>query len=412
VGRLRLIAGLLVGLGILVGLVAGLAGNSLRAGTDDLGGRAQPLFVEAETIYSALADADTTAAQAFLAGGLEPAALTRRYEDDLDRAAAALSAASRRTGEGSATAAAVRDLTSGVSRYAELVATARADNRQGLPIGASYLAAASRLNRDTLLPTAASLFAMSQSEVDHGFSGARGVVWLVFLGLLLTALITALVRSQLYLSRTTQRTFNVRLMAATGVTIVLAVLVVGVVISQNVHLHRAAHDGSAPMKSIAEARILALQIRGDEALTLAARGSDTESEGKLQEAKLRLEARGGPLVNPAYADVDPRLGDSMRTAETEFRRYDELHTRVHKMDTDGDYEGAVELAVGKDTTAAFENVRASLDEAFAGRKAVFTDEIGQAGRGLGAFTVLGPVLALIVCALAVAGVRPRLEEYR
>jgi hypothetical protein len=166
------------------------------------------------------------------------------------------------------------------------------------------------------------------------------------------------------------------------------------------------------MKSIAEARILALQIRGDEALTLAARGSDTESEGKLQEAKLRLEARGGPLVNPAYADVDPRLGDSMRTAETEFRRYDELHTRVHKMDTDGDYEGAVELAVGKDTTAAFENVRASLDEAFAGRKAVFTDEIGQAGRGLGAFTVLGPVLALIVCALAVAGVRPRLEEYR
>ena len=404
--------GILVGLGVLTGLVAGLAGNSARSGTSDLGGRAQPLFVEAETIYAALADADTTAAQAFLAGGLEPPALTRRYEQDLDRASAALSGASRRTAEGSATANAVRELTSGVSQYAELVATARADNRQGLPVGASYLAAASRFNRDTLLPRAASLFALSQDEVDHGFGGARSVPWLVLLGVLTVALIVALGWSQRYLSRTTRRTFNLRLIAATGVTIVLAVIATGLFVSQNLHLHRAGHDGSAPMKSIAEGRILALQIRGDEALTLAARGSDTESEKNLQAAKQRLEARDGPLAGPAYPELDPRLARQMQQAATEFQRYDDLHTRVHTLDTGGDYEGAVELAIGKDTTTAFENVRSAMDGAFEGRKAVFTEQIDSAGRGLGAFTVFGPVLALIICALAVAGVRPRLEEYR
>ena len=79
-GRLQLVLAALLALGLLSGLVAGLTAASAASGTADLGNRAQPLLVEAETIYSALADADTTAAQAFLAGGLEPPALTRRYE--------------------------------------------------------------------------------------------------------------------------------------------------------------------------------------------------------------------------------------------------------------------------------------------------------------------------------------------
>ena len=404
--------GVLVTLGVLTGIVAGLTGNATRAGTSDLGGRAQPLFVEAETIYAALADADTTAAQAFLAGGLEPADLSRRYADDLNRATAALSSAARRTGEGSATADAVRELSSGVSQYAELVATARANNRQGLPIGASYLAAASRLNRDTLLPRADTLFTLSQREVDDGFGNARSIGWLVLLALLSVALVVALIASQRYLSRTTHRTFNLRLLTATGLTVVLALVAGGVFVAQNTHLHRAANDGSTPMKSIAEARILALAVRGDEALALAAHSGGANQEKELQALSQRLTEAGGPLVNTGYAQVDPQLGRTMQTAAADYRKYADLHGQVHRTDKDGAYEAAVKLAVGAQTTTAFESVRNGLDTAFAGRKDVFTDQIGAAGRGLGAFTVLGPLLALIICALAVAGVRPRLEEYR
>jgi hypothetical protein len=94
-GRLQLLLAGLVTLGLLTGLVAGLTGAAAGTGTADLGNRAQPLLVEAETIYSALADADATAAQAFLAGGLEPTELTRRYEKDLERATTALTSAAR-----------------------------------------------------------------------------------------------------------------------------------------------------------------------------------------------------------------------------------------------------------------------------------------------------------------------------
>src|SRR6185369_3261439 len=122
-GRLQLILAALLALGLLTGVVAGLTAYAARSGTDDLGNRAQPLLVEAETIYSALADADTTAAQAFLTGGLEPAVLTDRYNNDLTRATTALTSAARRTPDGGESAAAVSALSSGVAQYAELVAT-------------------------------------------------------------------------------------------------------------------------------------------------------------------------------------------------------------------------------------------------------------------------------------------------
>jgi hypothetical protein len=107
-GRLQLILAMLLTLGLLTGLVAGLTAHSAAAGTTGLGERAQPLLVEAETIYSKLADADTTAAQAFLAGGLEPVALTRRYDDDLNQAGAALTGAAHLVPEDSDAARASR----------------------------------------------------------------------------------------------------------------------------------------------------------------------------------------------------------------------------------------------------------------------------------------------------------------
>lgn len=410
-GRLQLLLATLLALGLLTGLVAGVTADAARGGTTDLGGRAQPLLVEAETVYTALADADTTAAQAFLAGGLEPKTLTDRYDADLDRASAALTSAARRTPAGSPADDAVRALATGLSDYAALVATARADNRQGLPVGASYLAAASRLNRDTLQPQAQALFRIAQSEVDAGFRSATGGWWVPLTAVLVLGLLTALIVAQTHLSRHTRRTFNVPLVAATGVTLILAFVLGGLVISQRLHLDRADRAGSTPVEMIAESRILALQIRGDEALTLAARGSGAAYEADLQQAAERLTRERGPLVNN-WSRLDGELGTEMESAAANLRTYLAQHQKVRALDDGGDYEAAVDLAIGDETTAAFEGVRADLDAALENRKQVFTDEIGAAGRGLGLLTVLAPALALIVCLLAVAGLRARLEEYR
>jgi hypothetical protein len=401
-GRLQLILSVLLVLGVLTGLVAGLAARSARAGTDDLGSRAQPLLVQAETIYSALADADTTAAQAFLAGGLEPVALTQRYEGDLSRATVALTAAARLTPDGSESAKAVAALSSGVEQYSALVATAKADNRQGLPVGSSYLSAASQLNRDVLLKQSQTLFGIAQTEVSHGYGNARSVWWVALFTLLIVVLLIGLLSAQRYLSRTTRRTFNMPLVAATGLTVLLALGSAGVLISQNVHLHRAGEQGSKPAAELAEARILALQERGDEALELAAHGSGSSYEADFVHARDQLTAANGPLANDYLANE----------AVTAHQTYLNQHKQVRQLDDGGNYDGAVNLAIGVDTTKAFDTVTTDIGKSLDERKAAFTDEIDSAGNGLGLLTVLGPLAALAICALAFVGFRARLEEYR
>ncbi|MEU8228715.1 hypothetical protein AB0C12_03815 [Actinoplanes sp. NPDC048967] len=408
-GRLQLILAGLVTLGLLTGLVAGLTASAAATGTADLGNRAQPLLVEAETIYSALADADTTAAQAFLAGGLEPVDLTRRYEEDLDRATTALTSAARRTPETGRSADAIRQLSTDVSRYAALVASARANNRQGLPIGASYLSSASTLSRDSLQPQAQALFQAAQSEVDDGYGDARSSWWTALLILLLLALLTALVLTQRHLSRLTHRTFNVPLLVATAVTLVLAVGVGGVLISQRAHLSEADTEGSWPVALLAETRIAALRERGDEALTLAARSGEGALETDFDQTTGRLDKL---LTDAAEVMPDGSAGADVRSAAQAHRAYVSAHDKVRELDNKGDYDGAVALAIGPQTSRTFTGVTAVIDRALESRKDVFRDEIGAAGRGLGLLTVLGPLLALLICGLAVAGVRARLEEYR
>jgi len=62
----------LLALGLLTGLVAGLTARSANAGTATSARGLKPLLSRRSRSISGLADADTTAAQAFLAGGLEP----------------------------------------------------------------------------------------------------------------------------------------------------------------------------------------------------------------------------------------------------------------------------------------------------------------------------------------------------
>ncbi|GAA3341327.1 hypothetical protein GCM10020358_32230 [Amorphoplanes nipponensis] len=423
-GRLQLLLAVLVTLGLLTGLVAGLTAGAAATGTADLGDRAQPLLVEAETIYSALADADTTAAQAFLAGGLEPVALTRRYEGDLGRATTALTSAARRTPETGRSAEAIRRLSADVSRYAALVASARANNRQGLPIGASYLASASKLSRESLQPQAQALFQSAQREVGDGYGDARSSWWTALLVVLLLALLAALLLAQRHLSRTTHRTFNVPLLVATAVTLVLALGGGGVLISQRAHLSEADTEGSAPVALLAETRIAALRERGDEALTLAARAGEGGGDPSLPLAQRaaagNLEAdfdltsgRLDELLADAAALMpDGAAGAAVRSAAESHRAYVGAHDQVRDLDNRGDYDGAVALAIGPRTSTAFAGLTGGIDRGLESRKDVFSAEIGAAGRGLGLLTVLGPLLALLVCGLAYAGIRARLEEYR
>ncbi|WP_244876554.1 hypothetical protein [Winogradskya consettensis] len=408
-GRLRLRLTALVTVALLTGLVAGITAASAGSGTDDLGDRAQPLLVEAETVWTALADADTTATQAFLAGGLEPADLTQRYEADLDRAAQAIASASRLSPETSEAGQAVRELSIGLPQYTALVASARANNRQGLPLGASYLSSASELNRVTLQPRAEALLHAAQVEVDGSYSSARSSLWSALLTVLLIVLLAMLLITQVQLSARTRRTFNVPLAAATVVTALLGITTLTILTIQRDHLHNADEGGSRPVALLAQARILVLNERSYEALTLVGRAGDDDNETQFKDTVQKL---AGVLDETERSVQGTRAEESLESAQEYHQEYLAAHKEVRALDDQADYAGAVKLAIGTETTRTFQRLSDSLSKALDDRKDVFTHESSVAGRGLGLLTVLGPALALAVAALAVAGLRARLEEYR
>lgn len=402
-GRLQLLLVILLVLTTLTGLVAGLAARSATVGTADLRDRAQPLMVEAETVYSALADADSTAAQAFITGGLEPPALTRHYDEKLTAVATALTSAARRVPADSAAAGAIREINTGLGDYMALVATARALNRQGKPVGAAYLSTASQLNRNALQPQAQLLLSAARREAEVGYNNARSAGWLVLLVPLVVLLMAALVWTQVHLSRSTRRTFNVPLLVASALTLLVAVTCSVIFVHQWVRLADADRDGSGPVEALAEMRITVLRERSNEALTLAARAGhgDLEDEFTRMAGGLAFDAR--------------RLDDVrglMATAESQHAAYLALHQRIRELDDGGDYEGAVRMAVGDETTKAFKEVTTTLGAAVADRAAAFDADVRSAGRGLGVLTVLGPLLAIGIGMSAAIGLRARLEEYR
>src|ERR1700748_3461087 len=103
--RLRLLLALLILLSLAWGVLAALTADPPRSaaagGAAWLGAR-EPLSLDAEQIYTSLSDADATAANAFLAGGLEPAKAGQRYQADITQAAIRIEAASALVGSSAA----------------------------------------------------------------------------------------------------------------------------------------------------------------------------------------------------------------------------------------------------------------------------------------------------------------------
>jgi hypothetical protein len=408
----------LVGLALLAGLLGALAAGAASSGTRQVAGTTEPLLVNAETIYTSLADADATAAQAFLAGGLPPPAQTERYRADIDLAGGQLVLAAARAGGSGAAADAVHTLATQLPVYTGLVEAARANNRQGFPIGAAYLGQASQLCRAQLLPAAHRLFTLEQDNMAGGYRTARATGSAILAGLAVLGLLAALVVVQRVLYRRTHRVFNPALVAATALTVVLFGVLVGIFAVQHSRLSRAQSQGSDPVGVLAQARIAALQERADEALTLVGRGNGAAYETDFQAVQKTLvgtAGRAGLLQTAAAqasgAEQQQRVADAQAAATA----YGAVHVRVRALDDTGRYNDAVALATSGDpdaAPAAFARLDGALTAAIEADQGNFTRLAGQAGSGLGLLAWFAPLAAVALGALAALGLRARLREYR
>lgn len=411
-GRLTglLVVSLVLGLGFGVAAVTGVLQRSGLV--DDVRTRSGPLTVQAQQLYRSLSDADATAATAFLSGGVETPAASRRYQQDIAAASKALATAAD---SGGADAAAVEQLATQLPIYTGLVETARVYNRQGVPLGAAYLREASGLMREKLLPAAQRLYQAETAQLADDRDGAALFPYLaVPLGLLLLA---ALVTGQIYLTRRTNRLVNPGMLAAT-VAAVLGLLWLTVSWGAlAADLGDGEAHGSAQVRTFAQARLLALQARADESLTLVARGNGGSFERDFQRRMVDLvgtDGRGG-LLGAAYDGADADLRATLDATVSDVRAWREAHRRVRALDDGGRYPEAVDVAIGgtKDGAAtAFGRLDDRLGTAIDAANGRF-DRAADAAGGTqtGAAVGLG-LLTVVVVVGAAVGIQRRAAEYR
>ena len=355
-------------------------------------------LVRIQAIHTNLVSANADATNAFLVGGLEPPAQRQHFVDSLASASKLIAeAATAQPADQEALGA----LNTTLLTYNGLIEQARANNRQGLPIGSQYLKDANATLQNDSLPLLNALVKANEDRVGTEFSGVgRGSLWIV-LGGLVTLAVLAL--ALVWLARRTHRYLNVPLVAA-GVLVLLTMIVGGSALANANSTAKDVRDNEyADTLALSRARIAAFDAKSNESLTLIARGSGTAFEETWKKSAATVDGqltRGG--------STDPVLKD-------QWEAYKAAHVKIRGLDDNGNWDGAVDLAIGsgRDTSnTAF----AAFDKSSGERLADLSDEarssLTVAREKLPPIGWLGLPIGIVAALLAAWGFTQRLEEYR
>jgi hypothetical protein len=392
--RLRLLSLGVVVVGIIVGVVGALIFSYLAVSL----GRAKAdvaQLIRVQQIESNLLSADATATNAFLVGGLEPPAQRAAYDQAMSSTSALIAdAAQAQPADGAALSA----LNQQVLSYTGAIEQARANNRQGLPVGAQYLRNASAQLRSDALPILDNLVSANAARAADEMKAGVGYVILVISLLALGGMIAA----QFWLARRFKRTINVGMLAS---SIVLLVIVIGtLVVVQQLRsgLNEISSGSLAAVNTAANARINANNAKSNESLTLIARGS-----GQAFEEAWKSSA------NPVSESLG-RLPDQQELA-SQWQAYADVHSQIRALDDGGQWEKAVARATGSG-----KNSSNTVFGTFDGNLAGYLDGVSQdASNSLADEQPVMVVAAILILlgGLAAAllgrwGVAERLREYR
>lgn len=412
-GRLRLVMAALVLATLVAALVLVGVTAVQRDATDAVATRDEPLMVDADELYASLSDADATAATMFLRGGTEPADLRARYLADLRRASVQLAALGRRV-QGSAEAAAVAATGAELPVYSGLIETARANNRQGFPVGAAYLRQASDLMRGRILPAARRLYASEAQRLGENQRTGTSTGGLVAVLIVCLAALVVVVGAQVFLARRTHRVFNVPLVAATVVIAALATWVTIAMTSVKDALAQAQRDGSDAVQVLSAARILWLRAQADESLALVARGGGDRYVADFVVVDRLLEPSRGLLGEATR--VAARTGSTAPVDDltATWRGIRAEHARVARLESAGRFGDAVRVAVGANAREAAlgDRLNRRFGELITAAQRRFDDAAGNASSALRGVAVGIPLLLVLSVFLALLGLQTRLNEYR
>lgn len=412
--------GKMVAITVVMSVAIGAAGYSMsqsaanrQEGLGVLLSATEPLSYSTHNLYSNLSLADTIATTNFVQPGVGDADRLEDYHAAIERATLAATEAAVGI---PADEERLRELVAQVQRelpvYTGLVETARANNRVGNPVGITYMANASALMRERILPTAADLFTTTSDRVGEQQQELTQPQWVPLSGLF--AAIGFLLLAQWWLWRITRRRLNRGFAAAALAMVVATGWVAG---SNFVNWQagtRSFEQAAQPWDSLTTSRIQAQQARTTETLALVRRESVTQSTQSFNSTVFTVN-----LALDSYAEAPNADEATVAQARSALTDWQNSHNRFTEALDDGNYDEALRLSnsalqrPGEAPTAAGSYARLDralaelIDDARATMRE-FVQEGAGANRSVAAVVL---VLALIAVLSVWLGIRPRLQEY-
>jgi len=396
-GHLRIAAGAAILAAVVAGLGGAAALRERSAALQEAQDSAANLAL-LQGVRTNLGQADADAANAFLSFGLEPQAQQLDYAASLQAASRGLAAAA--SGANAADARVLGEVNDLLTVYAGDVEAARANNRQGFPVGASYLNEASDLMQEQILAKLAGVANNEERRTDAAYDRAAGASSWLWLAVLVG--LGGLVAVQVWLAARSRRVLNLPAVVATGA---LAVALIGAASLMAVAQNQAddVREGSyARAAALGQTRVAAFSAKSQEALTLIARGSATAEDKEWRTeydsavAALRRAGNDSALVTP-------------------LDQYRQAHEALNTLDNDGQWDKAVTAA----TATGDQTANGSFGAFAAGSEKALDDAANATRDGLdearGGLFPLGMVMLLVGLLAAVGawwGISLRLDEYR
>ncbi|WP_436494987.1 hypothetical protein [Actinokineospora sp. HUAS TT18] len=371
---------------------------------DEAVARQGELTSAALDVYRGLADADAAALNAVLVDPQRAVPVRAGFREDIFDAADALRGAATR-GVDERPREQVRTITDLLPEYSRLVETGWTNLHAGNPVGTSYLAQASHLVRNRMLPEANALRAEQTSALVAAQRAAGDTPWLT-LGAGVATLVL-LLWTQGFVYKRTRRKVNRGMAAATVLTVgALVWLSAGVAIAGS-HGDDGADAVEHLVAPLAEARNLGREADGVEAriLIFPKVGDIATLETKLSSIDTLLGSVGDAAeVAPAAAalrawrDHDrPLLAQAQSDGQTP-PVFQELAVMVTQVNAD-------------DGRTHAERLDRALTELIDKHTAKARESTNSARSALGRFDLVFPALMLAAAAAAVWGLRRRILEY-
>ncbi|MGA8250461.1 MAG: protein kinase G-activating protein GlnX [Mycobacterium sp.] len=367
----------------------------------------EPLSFAAGRLYTTLSVADAAAATAFIAQA-EPRGVRLRYEQAITDASVAVTRASSGLTDQPLVELLGR-INAELAVYTGLIEVARTNNREGNPVGSSYLSEASGLMQSTILPDAQLLYKATSERVDSETTASTQIPAPVILVVAATGGVGLF--SHRWLARRTRRRINPGLVVG-ALGILVMVVWVGTALAISTAASRSAKDTAADsLKIVTNVEITAQQARADETLSLIRRGDE---EIRKQSFYQRIDAMH-EQIDRYMARPDAVDKADLQGADQLLVRWRQANDRINSYISVGNYRAATEVALGSgenDSTPAFDKLDESLVKVMDQSRTHLRNDVLNARSGLSGAQLGGVVLSLGAAVAVALGLWPRLKEYR